>query len=167
MTRKFLVVTAVLLIIFSLQAQAKSGDEAHQRLQLNTAGEVSFESTSTDVGNLVVINGNEHIVQPKNTFDLAGQNLRFTPNDVGGYDVSMPEDVEFVQAFGDVLQLSDDDSKKVEIEFDFPFFGEEYTELFVNSDGNLTFGKGDAASWARDLQRFLAESPASVYCTLT
>lgn len=159
MTRKFLVVTAALLIIFSLQAQARSGDTPHQRLQLNMAGEVTFESTSTDVGDLVVINGNEHIVQPKNTFDLAGQNLRFTPNDVGGYDVSMPEDVEFVQAFGDILQLSDDDSKKIEIEFDFPFFGEEYTELFVNSDGNLTFGKGDAALWARDLQRFLGESP--------
>ena len=160
MTRKLLVVTATLLIIFSLQqAQAKSGDEPHQRLQLNTAQEVTFESTSTDVGNLVLINGNEHIVQPKNTFDLAGQNLRFTLNDLGGYDVSMPEDVEFVQAFGDVLQLSDDDSKKVEIEFDFPFFGEEYTEFFVNSDGNLTFGKGDAASGARDLQRFLGESP--------
>ena len=159
MTRKLLVVTAAFLIIFSLQAQARSGDAPHQRLQLNTAGEITFESTSTDVGNLVVINGNEHIVQPKNTFDLAGQNLRFTPNDVGGYDVSIPEDVEFVQAFGDVLALSDDDSKKVEIEFDFPFFGAEYTELFVNSDGNLTFRKGDAASWARDLQRFLAESP--------
>ncbi len=159
MTRKLLVVTATLFIIFSLNAQAKSGDEPHQRLQLNTAGEVTFESTSTDVGNLVVINGNEHIVQPKNTFDLAGQNLRFTPNDLGGYDVSMREEVEFNQAFGDVLLLSDDDSKKVEIEFDFPFFGEEYTELFVNSDGNLTFGKGDAASWARDLQRFLGESP--------
>ena len=160
MTRKLLVVTATLLIIFSLQqAQAKSGDEPHQRLQLNTAQEVTFESTSTDVGNLVLINGNEHIVQPKNTFDLAGQNLRFTLNDLGGYDVSMPEDVEFVQAFGDVLQLSDDDSKKVEIEFDFPFFGKEYTEVFVNSDGNLTFSKGDAASGARDLQRFLGESP--------
>ena len=159
MIRKLLIVTAALLIIFSLSAQARSGDAPHQRLQLNTAGEVTFESTSTDVGNLVVINGNEHIVQPKNTFDLAGRNLRFTPNDLGGYDVSIPEDVEFVQAFGDVLQLSDDDSKKVEIEFDFPFFGEEYTELFVNSDGNLTFRKGDAASWARDLQRFLAESP--------
>ena len=159
MTRKLLVVTAILLIIFSLQAQARSGDEPHQKLQMNSAQAVSFESTSTDVGHLVVINGNEHIVQPKNTFDLAGQNLRFTPNDLGGYDVSIPEDVEFVQAFGDVLQLSDDDSKKVEIEFDFPFFGEEYTELFVNSDGNLTFSKGDAASLARDLQRFLSESP--------
>ena len=159
MIRKLLVVTAALLIIFSLQAQARSGDEPHQKLQMNTAQAVSFESTSTDVGHLVVINGNEHIVQPKNTFDLAGQNLRFTPNDLGGYDVSIPENVEFVQAFGDVLQLSDDDSKKVEIEFDFPFFGEEYTELFVNSDGNLTLGKGDAASLARDLQRFLAESP--------
>ena len=159
MKQKLLVVTAALLIIFSLQAQAKSGGAPHERLQLNTAQEITFESTSTDVGNLVVINGNEHIVQPKNTFDLAGQNLRFTPNDLGGYDVSMPGDVEFVQAFGDVLALSDDDSKKVEIEFDFPFFGAEYSELFVNSDGNLTFSKGDAASWARDLQRFLAESP--------
>ena len=71
----------------------------------------------------------------------------------------MREDVEFAQAFGDVLELSDDDSKKVEIKFDFPFFGEEYTELFVNSDGNLTFGKGDAALEARDLHRFLGESP--------
>ena len=159
MTRKLLVITATLLIIFSLQAQARSGDSPHQRLQLNTAAEVTFESTSTDVGNLVVINGNEHIVQPKNTFDLASQNLRFTPNDLGGYDVSMREDVELAQAFGDVLELSDDDSKKVEIEFDFPFFGEEYTELFVNSDGNITFGKGEATLQARDLQRFLGESP--------
>ena len=159
MTRKLLVVTATLLIIFSLQSQAKSGGEPHQRLQLNTAGEITFESTSTDVGHVVVINGNEHIIQPKNAFDLAGQNLRFTPNDLGGYDVSTLEVVEFAQAFGDVLELSDDDSKKVEIEFDFPFFGEEYTELFVNSDGNLTFGKGDAASRSRDLQRFLGESP--------
>ena len=55
--------------------------------------------------------------------------------------------------------MNDDDSKKVEIEFDFPFFGKEYTEVFVNSDGNLTFSKGDAASGARDLQRFLGESP--------
>ena len=157
MARKLLVVTAALLILFSLQVQAKSGDEPHQRLQLNTAGEVTFESTSTDVGHLVVINGNEHIVQPKNTFDLARQNLRFTPNDRGGYDVSTLEGVKFAQAFGDVLELSDDDSK--EVEFDFPFFGEEYAELFVNSDGNLTFGKGDAASRSRDLRRFLGGSP--------
>ena len=159
MTRKLLVVTATLLTIFSLKAQAKSGDTPYQRLQLNMAQAASFESTSTDVGHLVVINGNEHIVQPKNTFDLAGQNLRFTPNDLGGYDVSMPEDVEFVEAFGDVLKLRDDDSKKIDIGFTFPFFGEEHTEMFVNSDGNLTFGKGDAAARPRDLQRFLGESP--------
>ena len=159
MTRKLLVVTATLLIIFSLKVHAKSGDPPYQRLQVNTAQAVTFESTSTDVGNLVVINGNEHIVQPKNAFDLAGHGLRFTPNGLGGYDVSMPEEVEFVKAFGDVLNLNDDDSKKIDIGFNFPFFGEEHTEVFVNSDGNLTFGKGDAASRARDLQRFLGEAP--------
>ena len=159
MTRKLFVVTTTLLIIFSLKVQAKSSDAPYQRLQLNTAQTVTFESTSTDVGNLVVINGNEHIVQPKNTLDLAGQGLRFTPNDRGGYDVSMPEDIEFVEVFGDVLKLNDDDSKKIDIRFGFPFFGAKYSEVFVNSDGNLTFVKGDAASWARDLQRFLGESP--------
>ncbi len=159
MIRKLPVFTATLLIIFSLEAQAKSGDAPYQRLQVNTAQTVTFESTSTEVGNVVVINGNEHIVQPKNAFDLAGGGLRFTPNDLGGYDVSMPEAVEFVEAFGNVLNLNDDDSKKIDIGFDFPFFGEEHTEVFVNSDGNLTFGKGDAASQARDLRRFLGEAP--------
>ena len=159
MIQKLLIVIAALLIIFSLKAQAKSSNVPSQRLQINTAQTVTFESTSTDIGNLVVINGNEHIVQPKNTFDLAGSGLRFTPNVRGGYDISMPADIEFVEAFGDVLKLNDDDSKKIEIKFAFPFFGEQYTEVFVNSDGNLTFGKGDAASQARDLQRFLGESP--------
>ena len=159
MTRKLLGITAAFLLIFSLNAQAKSGDILHQRLQVNMAQTVTFESTSTDVGNLVVINGNEHIVQPKNTFDLAGGGLRFTPSSLDGYDVSIPADIEFVEAFGDVLELDDDDSKKIDLGFDFPFFGKAHTEVFVNSDGNLTFGKGDAASQARDLQRFLGEAP--------
>ena len=159
MQRNLLIITIVLLAMFTVQAHARSGDTPHQRLSLNTAQRVTFESTSMDVGNVAVINGNEHIVQPKNAFDLSGQAIRFTPNDLGGYDVSMPEDLEFVEAFGDVLNLQDDDSRKIEIGFDFPFFGEEYAEVFVNSDGNLTFRVGDAAHDARDLQRFLDESP--------
>ena len=93
-------------------------------------------------------------------FDLANQSVRFAPHNLGGYDVSVLEEVKFTKAFGEVLDLTDDDSRKVAIGFSFPFFGQQYTDLFVNSDGNLTFGKGDASSReARDLQRFLEESP--------
>ena len=58
-----------------------------------------------------------------------------------------------------MLELDDDDSEKVSLEFSFSFFGEEYNHVFVNSDGNLTFGKGDASYRARDLQRLLGEAP--------
>ena len=41
------------------------------------------------------------------------------------------------------LVLGDDDSAEVDIGFEFPFQGEVYTSVFVNSNGNLTFGSGD------------------------
>jgi hypothetical protein len=155
-------VSTLIFIIFclclSVGLQARLDVPVHQRLKFNWAQAVSFPSASTDVGDVAVINGNEHIVQPMNFFDLANQSLRFTPNDQNGYDASLTEE-EFAEAFGKILELDDDDSEKVSLGFSFPFFGEEYTEVFVNSDGNLTFDKGDASHKARDLQRFLGEAP--------
>jgi hypothetical protein len=165
MKSKLVVLTTILFILFCfilfcLETQAKPGEAPYQRLKANTARAVSFQSTSTDIGHVVVTKGNEHSVQPKNFFDLANQSVRFAPHNLGGYDVSVLEEVKFTKAFGEVLDLTDDDSRKVAIGFSFPFFGQQYTDLFVNSDGNLTFGKGDASSReARDLQRFLEESP--------
>ncbi|MGH9339657.1 MAG: hypothetical protein ACRD1R_08725 [Acidobacteriota bacterium] len=44
--------------------------------------------------------------------------------------------------------------------FTFPFFGEVYTRVVVNSDGNLTFGLGDSQpGQARSVERFLSELP--------
>ncbi|MFB3903338.1 MAG: matrixin family metalloprotease [Acidobacteriota bacterium] len=44
--------------------------------------------------------------------------------------------------------------------FSFPFFGKIYTEVFVNSDGNLTFEKGDGIPGIpRDPDRFLSGPP--------
>ena len=161
MKRK-LMFSSLFFIIFylclSVGLQARLGAPVYQRLKFNWVRAVSFPSTSTNVGNVVVMKANEHIVQPTNFFDLAGQGLRFTPNDQNGYDVSLTEE-EFAEAFGKMLELGDDDSANVSIGFPFPFFGEEYTEVFVNSDGNLTFGKGDASYKARDIQRFLEEMP--------
>jgi len=57
------------------------------------------------------------------------------------------------------MSLSDDDSRVLSLGFDFPFFGQTYSEVHVNSDGNLTFGEGDAQTSARDESRFLTGAP--------
>lgn len=60
------------------------------------------------------------------------------------------------------LQMSDDDVRLVIFpdNFTFPFFGNVYREVFVNSDGNLTFGAGDARPGEfRTLDRMLAGPP--------
>ena len=49
---------------------------------------------------------------------------------------------------GTVLTLADDDSAEVALPFSFPFQGASYDSVFVNSNGNLTFGSGDANFFA-------------------
>lgn len=44
---------------------------------------------------------------------------------------------------GTLLDLADDDSVAVPLGFNFPFQGALHTEVFVNANGNLTFGAGD------------------------
>jgi hypothetical protein len=61
------------------------------------------------------------------------------------------------------LDLLTDDSEmlfKFPNGFRFPFFGKNYTEVYVNSDGNLTFETGDGIPGAaRDEERFLNGPP--------
>jgi hypothetical protein len=66
------------------------------------------------------------------------------------------------------IGLSDDDSRKVGLGFSFPFFGTSYAEVYVNADGNLTFGAGDDKSQSRDKTRFLTVAPriAALYADL-
>jgi hypothetical protein len=70
--------------------------------------------------------------------------------------------------FEQKLSLSDDDSRKLDLGFSFPFYGKAYSEVYLNADGNLTFGAGDDASAARDKTRFLTGAPriAALYADL-
>ncbi|MEM8770232.1 MAG: hypothetical protein AAGD92_01160 [Pseudomonadota bacterium] len=59
---------------------------------------------------------------------------------------------------GVVLPLGDDTSQEVALGFPFPFQGTDYTSVFVNSNGNLTFGSGDS-DFSESVAEFLSDQP--------
>ena len=59
---------------------------------------------------------------------------------------------------GTVLPLGDDSSVEVALSFDFPFQGNNWSSVFVNANGNLTFGTGDA-NWTESAAAFLGGPP--------
>jgi hypothetical protein len=59
---------------------------------------------------------------------------------------------------GILLSLGDDDSEELPLGFSFPFNGADYTSVFVNSNGNLTFGSGDP-DFSESVPEFLGEQP--------
>jgi hypothetical protein len=56
------------------------------------------------------------------------------------------------------MELGDDDYEEVSLGFTFPFQGVDWTSVFVNSNGSLTFGAGDT-DYSESVSEFLAESP--------
>src|SRR5262249_33430870 len=55
--------------------------------------------------------------------------------------------------------IDDDDTRLVRLPFSFPFYGQRYDSVYVNSDGNLTFTSGDVASTPRSLSRAISGPP--------
>ncbi|MEO1334460.1 MAG: hypothetical protein AAFV29_02410 [Myxococcota bacterium] len=54
--------------------------------------------------------------------------------------------------------LGDDASLEVPLSFGFPFQGATYSSVFVNSNGNLTFGSGDT-DFSESVSELLADQP--------
>jgi hypothetical protein len=116
-----------------------------------------------DRGNIAVVDNGDGVALPALPFDLDNKTLRFLPADGaagayryevedGGYDPAAASQ-------GDDIALGDDDSARRALPFAFPFFGQSYSQIFVNSDGNLTFVRGDSASTARDPARAVSGPP--------
>jgi hypothetical protein len=59
---------------------------------------------------------------------------------------------------GIFLNLGDDDSEEVDLGFSFPYQGGSYTSVFVNSNGNLTFGSGDT-DFSESVSELLSDQP--------
>ena len=66
--------------------------------------------------------------------------------------------VEIDAIDGILLNLGDDDSFEIDLGFAFPFNGTDYTSVFVNSNGNLTFGSGDT-DFSESALELLADQP--------
>ncbi len=111
-----------------------------------------------DVGDIAVLQDNGSLIISPNPFTLAGQGVRFQRNGAGGYDVSRT-DASFRPNLGARITLADDDSFQAAIPFTFPFYGGSQTAAFVNSDGNITFGRSDTSTDERGLARLLSGAP--------
>ncbi len=117
----------------------------------------SAANAAVDVGEIAVLQDEGDLATFRNLLDLQGAGLRFTPRGTG-YSASrlaLPLSAEA----GDTLALQDDDTTSRTLPFAFGFYGTSYDQLFVNSDGNLSFGQGDRASTSRNLGRLVSGAP--------
>ena len=113
--------------------------------------------TSPDVDDIAVLEDNGDLIIRPNSFDLANRGIRFVPNG-SSYRISTTG-ADFRTPLGRAVTLGDDDSSPQTLASPVSIFGRRLSALFVNSDGNVTFGEADNASTTRGLARLLTGPP--------
>jgi len=142
---------------------------AAERARSGFSPERSLAAAPVDSGNVAVIPDDGSLVLPANRFDLDQKGILFQPA-AGGYTIAASAGGFDSSAASNGLLLNpgtsdnpdnigDDGTREVPIGFAFPYFGKTYTTVFINSDGNLTFGQGDTSTSKRSLARFLVGAP--------
>ena len=120
-------------------------------------------TAARDIGEIAILEDSDGVIARRNDFNLDGKTIVFTPVGAAHYRFQTSSTGEYDAAAATagtpISGLGDDDSSHVSLPFTFPFFGTSYRELFVNSDGNLTFLEGDSASTDRSLGRLTAGPP--------
>jgi hypothetical protein len=128
---------------------------SRRRVERTTVG---AEATAEDIGQLAVIRDQGDLLLPANAFDLRSVGISFARNGSGGYDARR-SDRAFQSSVGEKVTLGDDDSFRLPLPFTFPYYAGRYSDLYINSDGNVTFRAGDNSSSARNVSRFLTGPP--------
>ena len=146
--------------VLFLHRQAERARAARPRPLAATA----TASTNRDIGNVAIIENRDGVVETPIQFDLDSATLTFTPA-AGGtpryrYAYSGPGyDASAADQGSPVVALGDDDSRQFTLPFAFPFYGASYRQVFLNSDGNLTFTAAESASTNRSLGRLTGGPP--------
>jgi hypothetical protein len=115
------------------------------------------DNASFAVGQVAVLLDEGDLALVKNDLDLVGVDVSFAPVP-GGYRVTRGA-LPLGTDPGTPITLDDDDAREVTLPFAFPFYGHAFDRVFVNSDGNLTFGAGDSASSPRRIGRLVGGPP--------
>ena len=123
------------------------------------AGLAAAAAVASRSGDVALISDNGSLVVGANDFDLGGVGLRFEPNAEGGYDVARLSSAAFRGDLGRRLALGDDATTEEPLGFGFSFYGSARGSAFVNSDGNLSFTRGDVGTEDRSLGRVLSGPP--------
>ena len=137
--------------------QSSVASQARARASAASADRVQPAADRDDQHIAILEDTNNDLITRPNPFDLANSGVRFEPGN-GGYAISNAGG-EFRGTLGRAVTLGDDDSTSQTIAFPFQFYGRQFTSLFINSDGNLTFEERDNASTARSLQRVASGAP--------
>ena len=120
-------------------------------------------STNRDIGNIAIIEDSDGVVETLNQFNLDGSTLTFTPLGRGRAIDTPTREPATIRGAADqgspVVALGDDDSRTFALPFAFPFYGATYTQVFLNSDGNLTFTAAESASTSRSVGRMTGGPP--------
>ena len=77
--------------------------------------------------------------------DLGNMKVTFTPGNANmfGYSVSTESITELPGAYSNEIPLQDDGFLEQYLSADFTFYGETYSMIYINNDGNIGFDSGD------------------------
>lgn len=119
-----------------LNGAIAQGDAAGVDLSLN-----DVSTTSADHQNFVTAVNDNIAANTDQGFSFDGTTLSYVAP-ISDYDSSYQVTGNFtdVSAVGTTLNLGDDGIERVDIGFDFNFYGTDFSELFVSANGYVTFG---------------------------
>ncbi len=129
-----------------------------QRLEAEGAAQLNEEGISSDTNDISVIQGDNRLITPPNAFDLNGRAVQFTPAGAG-YTITS-SNAAFDTNLGTKLDLTvapavnplqtpepgDDAYILQDLGFNFSFYGANYTQAAVSSNGYLTFRPNGASN---------------------
>lgn len=147
------------------QAMAR-GSKRLRRSLTKLSGERMIEGKSVrpDSGNIAILDDADGVVSRRNVFSLNTRRLRFIPSAANGttsYQYELSENTwdPSTTSGTRLAGLGDDDTREIALPFPFSFYGKQYNSLWLNSDGNVTFGGGDSNSVSRTLGRLSSGLP--------